>query len=93
MDPGVRKRVTAVQPTADVVSLRFSGPELHYLKLKKKIASILGWDSILGLSTHCRIFSIIGLCPVNAGSSVQILWKPSTPPIHTLPDVPQMERK
>lgn len=45
MDPGVRKRVTAVQPTADVVSLRFSGPELHYLKLKKKLQAF--WDGIL----------------------------------------------
>ena len=67
MDPGVRKRVTAVQPTADVVLLRVSGPELHYLKCLKNCKH-LGWDPILGLSTHCRVFSIIGLCPVNAVS-------------------------
>ena len=50
-----------------------------------------GMGSNSGACTaHCRIFSIIGLGPINAGGSIQIMWKSSIPPTHTLPDIPQV---
>lgn len=43
-DPRVRNLVIAMQLAAGVVSLSFSASERHYLRLKKKKASL--WDEL-----------------------------------------------
>lgn len=95
LDPGVSNLSTFVQLTADVVSLRFSGSEFHYLRIFKNCKH-LGWDLILGL--YYTLQDIQNYWPLSSKCWQQC---PNTcgnhpsPPIHTLPlpDVSQMERK